>query len=125
MNRDELEKLLCEYGGKLLEGFEGEVSDETMNTLRDMVEDTIAETLEKKKDSILETINFEAAFGFTSDAAAWDAVSSQPVGEVLVLKEGVSIAPRERDKRLDSLLKFRGILPKEDTNEQTAEEKAP
>ena len=112
MNRDELEKLLREYGTKLLEGFEGEVSDETMNTLRGMMEESIAQTLEEE---------FDMSFEATTDAAAWDAVSHQQVGEVRVLKEGASIAPRERDKRLDSLLKYRGILPKEDANEQTAE----
>lgn len=66
--------------------------------------------------------NFETSFEFTSDPAAWDAVTPPPpTEEVLVLKEGVSFAPREHDERLDSLLKYRGILPKEDANEQTTE----
>ena len=121
MNRDELEKLLREYGGKLLEGFEGKVSDETMNTLRDMMEESIAQTLEREEDILKANAICNMSFEATTDAAAWDAVSHQQVGEVLVLKEGVSIAPREHDERLDSLLKFRGILPKEDANEQTAE----
>ena len=114
MNLDDTEKLLREYGAKLLEGFEGEVSDETMNTLRDMMEESIAQTLEEEFD-----MSFEAT---TTDPAAWDAVSSQPIGEVLVLKEGKSINPRKHDERPDSLLKYRGILPKEDANEQKAEE---
>lgn len=80
--------------------------------------------VEQEKDNILETVNFETDFGFTSDSTVWDAVSSQPVGEVLVLKEGKSITPHKHDERLDSLLKYRGILPKEDANEQTSEEKA-
>ena len=80
MNLDETKKLLREYGDTLLEGFEGEVSDETMHTLRDMMKESIAQTLEEE---------FDMSFEATTDAAAWDAVASPPpTEEVLVLKEG-------------------------------------